>query len=486
MRRIRCGAADSAGAVFRARLTQPAAASVLSTALLLGTPGLASAEPAPSADGPNSVAALIADVAEANQQLQNLGARIAEEKESVNKALVELQTAREDAAASQHEVEAGQQAIADADTAIVAAQQRFNTFAASTYINGPSDSYLTAADPSEMLATAAAGQTLALSSQQALDNLKRARTEQLNKESAARLAKQKADQAVADAQSSQDAAVAALTDTQRKFGEQQGEIDRLAAQRNTAQAKLAAVRRQEQPREQTAPVGAPPADRWGNPVGDDAGPAVVPAAKRTDQWDGPWDPTLPMVPSADVPGDPIAVINQVLGISQTSAQVTSNLGRQFLQSIGLASPEASGINNGKIPRVYGRQASEYVIRRGLSQRGVPYSWGGGTAAGPGRGIGSGSGTVGFDCSGLILYAFAGVGIKLPHYSGAQYKMGRQIPAAMARRGDVIFYGPGGSQHVTLYLGNGLMLEAPDVGQTVKVSPVRRSGMTPFVVRYIEY
>ena len=127
-----------------------------------------------------------------------------------------------------------------------------------------------------------------------------------------------------------------------------------------------------------------------------------------------------------------------------------------------------------------------MIRRGLSQRGVPYSWGGGTAAGPGRGIGSGSGTVGFDCSGLILYAFAGVGIKLPHYSGSQYKMGRQIPSALARRGDVIFYGPGGSQHVTLYLGNGLMLEAPDVGQTVKVSPVRKSGMTPFVVRYIEY
>jgi cell wall-associated NlpC family hydrolase len=445
---------------------------VLSTALLLGTPGLAAAEPAPDPDG---IAALIADVAEANQQLQDLGARIQQQKESVNKALVDLQTAREDAGSAQQEVEAGRAAIVEADAKIVAAQERFNTFAASTYVNGPSDSYLTASDPSEMIAAAAAGRTLALSSQQALDNLKRARTEQLNKESAARLAKQKADQAVADAQSSQDAAVASLTDTQRKFGEQQGEIDRLAAQRNAAQARLAAARSQQQPQAGPAPAG----DRWGNP----AGPAP---AKRAETWDGPWDPTLPAVPSANIPGDPIAVINQVLGISQTSAQVTSNLGRQFLQSIGLAKPDDTGINNGKIPRVYGRQASEYVIRRALAQRGVPYSWGGGTAAGPGRGIGSGSGTVGFDCSGLILYAFAGVGIKLPHYSGSQYKMGRQIPTALARRGDVIFYGPGGSQHVTLYLGNGLMLEAPDVGQVVKVSPVRKSGMTPFVVRYIEY
>ncbi|WP_409426254.1 NlpC/P60 family peptidoglycan endopeptidase RipA [Mycobacterium sp. SMC-11] len=475
MRRIRCG---SDGSVFRLaiRVAQPATVSVLSAAMVLGTPGLAAAHPGPDPDG---IAALIADVADANQQLQNLGAQIAEEKEGVNKALVDLQTARDDAAAAQQEVESGRQAIADADAAIAAAQRRFNTFAASTYVNGPSDSYLTAANPSEMIATAAAGQTLALSSQQALDHLKQARTEQLNKESAARLAKQKADQAVADAQSSQDAAVAALTDTQRKFGEQQGEIDRLAARRNAAQAKIAAARGHEQPQTGPAPAGAPAGDRWGNPV---AGPTVGKPA----QWDGPWDPTLPMVPSADVPGDPVAVINQVLGISQTSAQVTANLGQKFLQSLGLAKPDDTGINNGKIPRVYGRQASEYVIRRGLSQRGVPYSWGGGTAAGPGRGIGSGSGTVGFDCSGLILYAFAGVGIKLPHYSGSQYKMGRQIPSALARRGDVIFYGPGGSQHVTLYLGNGLMLEAPDVGQTVKVSPVRKSGMTPYVVRYIEY
>jgi cell wall-associated NlpC family hydrolase len=195
-----------------------------------------------------------------------------------------------------------------------------------------------------------------------------------------------------------------------------------------------------------------------------------------------------MVPSANVPGDPIAVLNKVLGISATSSQVTANMGHKFLQSVGLIGPDSpdSGITNGRIPRVYGRQASEYVIRRGLSQLGVPYSWGGGNAAGPSHGIDSGSGTVGFDCSGLVLYSFAGVGIKLPHYSGSQYNMGRKIPSSQMRRGDVIFYGPGGSQHVTIYLGQGQMLEAPDVGLKVRVAPVRTSGMTPYVVRYIEY
>ena len=107
----------------------------------------------------------------------------------------------------------------------------------------------------------------------------------------------------------------------------------------------------------------------------------------------------------------------------------------------------------------------------MSQIGVPYSWGGGNAAGPSKGIDSGAGMTGFDCSGLVLYSFAGVGIKLPHYSGSQYNMGRKIPSSQMRRGDVIFYGPGGSQHVTLYLGDGQMLEAPDIGS----EGARRAG-----------
>jgi peptidoglycan DL-endopeptidase RipA len=457
---------------------------MLSVAVTLCAPGLANADPGAQ---PDTMAKLIADVAQANQRLQDLGAQIQAEEESVNKAVVDVETARDNAAAAQHEVDASQQAVQNANAAITAAQKRFDRYAVASYVNGPSDSYLTAASPDDVIATAAAGQSLAASSRQVMDNLQRARTEQVNKESAARLAKQKADKAVADAQSSQNAAVAALTDIHRKFGEQQQEVNRLADERNAAQTRLDAARNW------SASAGGPGArpraasssgDRW-----DPANPGSPNAPQGPHgsggQWAGDWDPTLPMVPSANVPGDPIAILNKVLGISATSSEVTSNMGRSFLQQLGLA-PTPTGFTNGRIPRVYGRQASEYVIRRGLSQLGVPYSWGGGTAAGPGRGIDSGSGTVGFDCSGLVLYSFAGVGIKLPHYSGSQYNLGRKIPSSQMRRGDVIFYGPGGSQHVTIYLGQGQMLEAPDVGLKVRVAPVRTSGMTPYVVRYIEY
>jgi peptidoglycan DL-endopeptidase RipA len=486
MRRTRRGdAAPSA-----ARLVRPVIPSVLSLVLLLTTPDLASADPAT-----DNLATLVANVAKANQRLENLTAEIQGEQESVNKSMVDVETARDNAAAAEHDVEASQQAVKDANAAIAAAQHRFNTFAAASYMNGPSGSYLTASSPEDIISTASAARTLAVSSQAVLDNLQRARTEQVNKESAARLAKQKADKAAADAKGSQDAAVAALTQSKQKFDAQRAEITRLADERENAEAKLEAAQAQAAG-SGPAPGGAAPApggapwsgDRWdpGAPPGTrPAGPA---GARR---WDGAWDPTLPQVPSANIQGDPVAVINQVLGISATSTQVTASMGKNFLQQLGILKPDDTGITNGaggtgRIPRVYGRQATEYVIRRGMSEIGVPYSWGGGNAAGPSKGIDSGANITGFDCSGLVLYSFAGVGIKLPHYSGSQYNQGRKIPSSQMRRGDVIFYGPNGSQHVTIYLGQGQMLEAPDIGLKVRVAPVRTSGMTPFVVRYIEW
>jgi len=449
---------------------------LLATALY--TPGgLAAAQPG----SPDSIGSLVAAIANVNQQLHDLGAAVQAKQESVNKAIVDVQNARDNAVAAQGEVDASRHAVDDAGAAIKSEQQRFDTFAASKYVNGPSSSYLTAADPADIIDTASAGQALAASSQQVMSDLQRARTEQINKESAARLAKQKADQAAVDAQSSQDAAVSALTSAQQTFADQQSQLAQLTAQRSAAQAKLAEARTWSAPTTGQSKPAAPlanPSPNWDR--------VTAPAAPAAANWDQSlWDPTLPAIPSAFVSGDPIAIINSVLGMSSTSAQYTADMGRNFLRKMGIL-PTPSGYTNGAIPRVYGRQASEYVIKRAGSQMGVPYSWGGGNAAGPSTGIDSGSNTVGFDCSGLILYAFAGVGIKLPHYSGSQYELGRKIPSSQMRRGDVIFYGPGGSQHVTLYLGNGQMLEAPFTGSQVKVSPVRTSGMTPYVIRYIEY
>jgi cell wall-associated NlpC family hydrolase len=165
------------------------------------------------------------------------------------------------------------------------------------------------------------------------------------------------------------------------------------------------------------------------------------------------------------------------------------------------------------PTMSRQQAVNYVIARGLAQRGVPFSWGGGNISGPSLGTGPGPAAapapdpvgaaglipglppipaplpaapapavVGFDSSGLMQYVFAGVGAKLPRSSGEMYKVGQHVTADQALPGDMIFYGPDGSQSVALFIGNGQMLETAEQGVTV--SPVRTAGMAPYLVRVI--
>ena len=198
--------------------------------------------------------------------------------------------------------------------------------------------------------------------------------------------------------------------------------------------------------------------------------------------DDGWDPTMPKLLSAGAPGDPLAIANASLEATAQATQITIDLGRNFLSSLGIGGPP-TGVAPG---RVRGRQAVEYVIRRGASQMGVPYSWGGGKPNGPSLGIDSGARTVGFDCSGFTQFAFAGVGVLIPKYSGDQYNTGRKVPQSQAKRGDLLFWGPGGSQHVAIFLGNGQMLESSGSAGKVTVSPLRRAGLQPYLARIIEY
>jgi hypothetical protein len=146
----------------------------------------------------------------------------------------------------------------------------------------------------------------------------------------------------------------------------------------------------------------------------------------------------------------------------------------------LATARIATADPGTRPMDY-QQATDIVVMRGLSQRGVPFSWAGGGVTGPTRGKGTGAMTVGFDASGLMQYAYAGAGLKLPRSSGELYRVGPKVAPQQARRGDLIFYGPEGTESVAMYLGNNQMLE---VGDVVQVSPVRSSGMAPYLVRVL--
>ncbi|WP_424382438.1 NlpC/P60 family protein [Mycobacterium sp.] len=129
------------------------------------------------------------------------------------------------------------------------------------------------------------------------------------------------------------------------------------------------------------------------------------------------------------------------------------------------------------------QSTSYVIQRALSQRGVPFLYGGGSAAGPTRGTGLKANIVGFDASGLIQYAYAGAGLKMPRTSGEQCNVGRKVALSQAKPGDLMCYGPAGTQSVAMYLGNGQMIEATE--PAVTISPARTNGMVPYLTRIIE-
>ncbi|HET9077693.1 MAG TPA: NlpC/P60 family protein [Acidimicrobiales bacterium] len=81
----------------------------------------------------------------------------------------------------------------------------------------------------------------------------------------------------------------------------------------------------------------------------------------------------------------------------------------------------------------------------------------------------------FDCSGLVMWAYAQVGISLPHYSGAQYADTTHIPMSDLQPGDLVFFSNPG-EHVAMYVGNGQVIEAAHTGTQVHIVPMY-SGFT---------
>jgi peptidoglycan DL-endopeptidase CwlO len=104
-----------------------------------------------------------------------------------------------------------------------------------------------------------------------------------------------------------------------------------------------------------------------------------------------------------------------------------------------------------------------MLSAALSRRGVPYVWG---AEGPAS----------FDCSGLVQWSFAHAGIAMPRVAADQARTGPAIPISQARAGDLLFWrtdptAPNYISHVAIYLGNGMMIQAPQPGEFVEVVPV---------------
>ena len=122
---------------------------------------------------------------------------------------------------------------------------------------------------------------------------------------------------------------------------------------------------------------------------------------------------------------------------------------------------------------YSGNAASTAINAAMGYIGTPYVWAGESASG-------------LDCSGLTMVSYAAAGVYLTHSSRVQYGEGTQVPLDAAQPGDLVFWSSDGSQsgiyHVAIYLGDDMMIEAPTFGMTVRVTPMRYSGIMPYAVR----
>ena len=150
--------------------------------------------------------------------------------------------------------------------------------------------------------------------------------------------------------------------------------------------------------------------------------------------------------------------------------------RHLEEAAAAARAAAANVHSGTPPS----EAAATAIHWAFQEIGVPYSWGGGDENGPTYGFAQGAGTKGFDCSGLTLFAYAQAGIHLDHYTGTQWNQGKRVSSrADLLPGDLMFFAydtsdPSTIHHVSMYIGNGKMIEAPYTGEVVRVTSYARS------------
>ncbi|SDF30835.1 Cell wall-associated hydrolase, NlpC family [Lentzea fradiae] len=390
------------------------------------------------------VGELTGRLTQAESRLQELLDDVSYKRELANKARVDLETAISEAETARREASAARvQADAAAET-VERSRRELDEFAAASYAQGSTvgsfSAFLGAKSPEDLLARAQLLEAVSASSLNRLEQVTRDQGTAANLDAAARAALKKAE----DKQ--------AAADEAKKTADQAQQV---AEQAHTAQAAATSELQADKEAVERELVAA-----QGQASGLEA------QRRQYDQW------------LAAKQAEEAENARRAAAAAAAAVQAPPQAPAQRVPVAAAPAPSGNRVQT--------------VINRALSQRGVIYAWGGGNYYGPTYGVRDGGVAdsygdyrkIGFDCSGLMMYAFAGVGIYLPHYSGYQYNAGRKVPLAQMAPGDMIFWGPGGGTHVALYLGGGMMVEAPHSGAVVRISPVRYGGIMPYVTRLL--
>lgn len=153
-------------------------------------------------------------------------------------------------------------------------------------------------------------------------------------------------------------------------------------------------------------------------------------------------------------GTAVALVATVGALAPTAAHATPGA------LMVAQAPSVAAVPGRRTPeeRAFVRALRQRVVDTAVSRVGFPYVWGG-------------SGPDSFDCSGLVMWSYAtALGTVLPHYSGAQMTATTPVTGKL-RRGDLLFYGPDGSQHVSMYIGKGQMVSANNPTSGIVIEPI---------------
>ncbi|WP_127783084.1 NlpC/P60 family protein [Rhodococcus sp. X156] len=488
-----------------------------------------------AADGQAAqVGQLIKNLTTAQAELDQLAVNVGVQRELANKARVDLEEARAGADAADQAVVNAQHQVLLSQDSIESARRQVDQLAAGSYQQGSTvgsfSAYLGSESPEDVLARAQLLNAVTTSQLGVMETLQRARAQSANAESAARAAKTQADSARAQADAAKGAADQATQNAMSAQQAQAAQTAQLQANRDQAQYALdqartavsglqgqrqafeqwdtqrraeeaAAAQRaaEEAARQRAAAEAAAQAQAAADAVNAqqaaDASAARQRAAAQAAAAQTAAAQTATVQAAAPRPSAPRPSTPQAVPAPAPVAAPVYVAPAPVAAPVYVAPPKPAPAPVRTPPRGNGGSSTgsvQTVINRAMSQLGVPYSWGGGNAYGATVGIRDGGvadsfgdyAKVGFDCSGLMVYAFAGVGISLRHYTGYQYESGTKVPISQMRPGDMIFWGPYDIHHVALYLGDGKMIEAPQSGSYVKISPVRYGGIMPYAVRML--
>ena len=464
---------------------------------------------------------LVAEVTSSERRVSDLELRMGTLREDVNKAMVDLETARDAANRARDAVNEARAQLDRSRAELASAQKQFDELARTIMRQGRSSGSILegARDASDAINRLSALRREADRQEQTVDSLDKNRTEAANQESALRKKSDEAQQAEATANQRNTDAQNAYSEANQELQKEQADYQQAQVDRDAAKASLDAARNavnelnsqrqnyeNEQARKEAEDAAAKKAaeeaaaktraEAQANQAEEDS------SSESTDESNSSTGSTGSNSSTGSTGSNSSTGSTGSTSSSETTESTGSSESTETSESSSTGSASSSGTpaqtvaptnpETGQSTSGSSSQKVETVIARAMGQLGVPYAWGGGNANGPTKGIRDGGvadshgdyNKIGFDCSGLTLYAYAAVGIDLPHYTGYQYQRGKHYPASQMKRGDLLFWGPNGHGHVAIYLGDGKMIEAPQSGSVVKISPVRYNGMTPNVVRLV--